>query len=116
MKGHMTLSAEGSTVRNVVAQVGILGVGLDMVRRQAALALPALATTLQADVAVALQHGFAPGEILRAFEALPEAAAFPERMSRAFQKRTSLYFGLKDLFLRFIGYPPPFCFGGYLGP
>ena len=111
----MALSAEGRTVRNVVAQIRIIGVGLNMVRRQTALIFLALATAALADVAIALQYCVAPGEVLGVFEALPGSAAFPERMPSAFQKSAFLYFGLKDLFLRFIGYPPTLRLGGNLG-
>ena len=111
----MTSAAEGSAVREFVAQVGILGVGFDMVRRQAALIFLTLATTLLANVAVTLQYRLAPVQVLRIFEALPGAAAFPERMSRAFQKSAILYFSLKNFLPRFIGYPPPLRFGGNLG-
>ena len=77
MKRHMTLSAEGGAVRNFVAQVGVIGIGLDVMRRKTTLALLALAATFLADVAITFQHRFAPGEVFGIFEALSGTAAFP---------------------------------------
>lgn len=104
MERHVALAAESHTIGNIVTQLGILGVGLDMVRRQAALALLALSAAVLANVGVALQHRVAPGKILGILEALPGTAALPEWMSRPSQDRAVLYFGLKNFLLRLVGH------------
>jgi len=100
----MTLATERETIGNFVTKLGIIGVGRDMMCRQAALALLALATALLTDVAVALQHRPAPGQIFGILEAFPGAATFPEWMSRPSQDRAVLYFGLKNFLLRLVGH------------
>ena len=77
MKGHMTLATQGHAVRNLVAELGIVRIRLHVVRRKAAFALLTFATALLANVIIALQHSFAPREVLGILEALPRAPTFP---------------------------------------
>jgi len=101
---HMALPAQRDAIGYLVAQLGECGVWLDMGRRQATLVFLALPAALLTFAAVALQNRLAPGEVSRILEALPGAAAFPERMPFTAQKRASFHFRLKDLLLGLFGH------------
>ena len=100
MEGHVTLAAESHTVGNVVTQFRILGVGFDMVCRQATLALLALPTAVLANVAVALEYCSAPGKIFGILEAFPRAAAFPFVVTLTLWKCPVLALCIKNFSLR----------------
>jgi len=104
MKRHVTMVTKGDAVGNFVTKIRIISVGFYVVRREATLVLLALPAALLAEIAVALQNCFAPGEILGILEALPGATTFPVVVALASRKGSVLALCIENFRLRLIGH------------
>lgn len=97
---HVAVATEGQAIRHVVAELGMIPVGENVMCSQALLTLAASASAVAAGKVVTRKHCVAPSLIGRILEALPGPTTLPLRMILSSQERAPFDLGAQCLLHR----------------
>ncbi len=89
MQREMAVSTKCHAIGYFIAQFRVACILTNVMRSESTLMFLALTLTVLAHIAVAFQHGIAPGYIARVFESLPGLAALPLIMFFTFWNRAT---------------------------